>query len=218
MAQNLNLMFPLDRFYQADGRPLPEISQVDGKDIPDPYRALLVGNHDMTPTLEAFHGGRIEIQTLERLHESTSNKSATDSIDRHPKPETRDPVSGGRYPIPESPYVASADIETLGRIVVLLLEGSAKPVEFGAIIIHLDLVPPEARERILECHVPFGTILATYCIEHISRPRAFIRLEPDEMMATALGLSEPVTLYGRRNVISNLHNEVLADIIEVLPP
>jgi chorismate-pyruvate lyase len=177
MDQCLNLSFPLDRFYQSDNRHVPRISRIDGKDIPDPYRALLVGNHDMTPTLEAFHGGRIEIQTLDR----------------------------------------SYDVETLGRIVVLRMQGSTTPVEFGAIIIHLDLVPPEARETILECRIPFGTILASYCIEHVSRPRAFICVEPDELMAQVLNLKQPVTLYGRRNVISNLHNEVLADIIEVLP-
>ena len=52
MDQGLNLRFPLDRFYEADNRPLPAISQVDGDAIPAPYRALLVGNHDMTPTAE----------------------------------------------------------------------------------------------------------------------------------------------------------------------
>jgi len=202
MDQGLNLRFPLDRFYEADNRPLPAISQVDGDAIPAPYRALLVGNHDMTPTLEAFHGDRIIIQTLDRRHELTQPEVEAGEIPRS-RPGTE---------------CGSRDVETLGRIVVLLLKGSTKPVEFGAIIIHLDLVPPEARERILECRVPFGTILATYCIEHISRPRAFIRVEPDALIANTLGLTKPVTLYGRRNVISNLHNEVLADIIEILPP
>jgi hypothetical protein len=178
MAQELNILFPLDEFYVAENRPLPVVSRIRAADVPEPYRRLLVGHHDMTPTLEAFHGDRIEIQVIER----------------------------------------TVSTDTLGRIVVLLMEGSSRPVEFGAIIIHLNLVPPEARGLILEGHSPFGSILANFCIQHVSRPQAFIRVEPDALMADALGLSGPHTLYGRRNVLLTPHNEVLADIVEVLPP
>jgi chorismate-pyruvate lyase len=214
---------------------------MEGKDIPDPYRALLVGNHDMTPTLEAHHGSRIEIETLERRHEfaperhtrrveldlrPSAHQTSRAADARHSAPQTsriadtRQPVSDVQHSKPDMLRYSkkSYDVETLGRIVVLRLIADSKPVEFGAIIIHLDLVPPEAREQILECHIPFGTILASYCVEHISRPKAFIRVEPDKLIMETFGLIEPVTLYGRRNVISNLRSEVLADIIEILPP
>ncbi len=39
---------------------------VDGLQIPQPFRDLLVHERDMTPTLEAFHGQRIRLQVLER--------------------------------------------------------------------------------------------------------------------------------------------------------
>jgi hypothetical protein len=178
MNGDLNLLFPLDQFYERDGLPRPAVSRVDGADVPQPYGRLLVGDHDMTPTLEAFYGEPIEIRAIER-------RQGPDSF---------------------------------GRIVVLLLERSGKPVEFGAIIIHLEHFPPEARTRILECHCPLGTILATYHVNHVSCPRAFIRITSDAMMEEALGLDGPHTLYGRRNVLLTPQNEVLADIIEVLPP
>src|SRR5690349_11936615 len=122
MERKLNLLFPLDRFYSQASLPLPTVIQIPGEELPDPYGRLLVGNHDMTPTLEAFHGERIHIRVIERQQ----------------------------------------DADTYGRLVVLILDECAKPVEFGAIIIHLSRFPPEARERILEGQIPLGTILATY--------------------------------------------------------
>ena len=178
MDGELNLLFPLDQFYEHDGLPLPVANRVAGSDVPHPYGQLLVGDHDMTPTLEAFHGETIEIRVIERKLESDS----------------------------------------LARIVVLLLEGSGKPVEFGAIIIHLEHFPPEARDRILEGHSPLGTILATFHVDHVSCPRAFISVDSDAMIEEALCLSGPHKLYGRRNVLLTPQNEVLADIVEILPP
>jgi chorismate-pyruvate lyase len=178
MDGELNLLFPLDQFYERAALPLPLVNRVPGSHVPEPYSQLLVGSHDMTPTLEAFHGGRIEIRVIERRIETDS----------------------------------------LARVVVLLLEDSGKPVEFGAIIIHLEHFPPEARERILEGHSPLGTILATYHVDHVSCPKAFIHIESDAMMEEALCLSGRHKLYGRRNVLLTPRNELLADIIEVLPP
>ena len=40
--------------------------------MPEPYRRLLVGNHDMTPTLEAFYGERLNLRVLERQQEEES--------------------------------------------------------------------------------------------------------------------------------------------------
>src|SRR5438093_1415000 len=109
MDRELNLLFPLDQFYALASQPLPQVTQVSGEQVPEAYRSLLVGNHDMTPTLEAYHKDRIHIHVIKRM----------------------------------------LDDDTYARLVVLL-DGSAKPVEFGAIIIHLSLFPPEAREHILE--------------------------------------------------------------------
>lgn len=108
--------------------------------------------------------------------------------------------------------------DALWRQVVLLLDDSLRPVEFGAIVIYLQRFPPPARTEILEGRRPLGTILHDYRIEHKSQPHAFIRVVPDRTMREALQLSEASALYGRRNVIRNGQGEELADIVEILPP
>lgn len=66
----LNLLFPLDQFLLSVGRPLPAVVAISADEMPEPYRQLLVGNHDMTPTLEAFHHDRIVLQVLESKREA----------------------------------------------------------------------------------------------------------------------------------------------------
>ena len=62
---------PLDTFYAAAGLPLPRLQAVDGRTVAQPYRRLLVHTRDMTPTLESFHGGAIDLEVLQRrLHGS----------------------------------------------------------------------------------------------------------------------------------------------------
>jgi chorismate-pyruvate lyase len=58
--------YPLDDFYARSGRPLPPIERVSASEIPEPYRALLVHESDMTPTLEKFHGKDIHLKILQR--------------------------------------------------------------------------------------------------------------------------------------------------------
>lgn len=56
--------YPLDEFYLAAGLPLPLIEPVPGNAVPEPFRSLLVHEHDMTPTLEEFHGGLVHLHVL----------------------------------------------------------------------------------------------------------------------------------------------------------
>ncbi len=65
-AAALSLAHPLDEFYAAAGQPLPPLAQVEGEAVPEPYRRLLVHQNDMTPTLEAFHGGSVHLDVLGR--------------------------------------------------------------------------------------------------------------------------------------------------------
>jgi chorismate-pyruvate lyase len=174
----LKLLYPLDEFYAPAGLALPPVHQVEGADVPEPSRQLLVHNRDMTPTLEAFHGERIHLRVLARR------------------------LDGDAY----------------ARQVVLVLNGSARPVEFGAIVIHLQHFPPPAREAILEGRRPLGTILHDHRILHQSRPLSFIRVMSDGVMNEALHLPEAQALYGRRNVIRDGDGNELADIVEILPP
>jgi chorismate-pyruvate lyase len=104
------------------------------------------------------------------------------------------------------------------RQVVLTLNGSARPVEFGAIVIHLEHFSPAAREEILEGQRPLGTILHDHEVLHQSRPLCFIRVTSDGVMNEALHLRDSQALYGRRNVIRDAEGNELANIVEILPP
>ena len=58
------IAYPLDDFYAQARRPLPPIKAVNGADVPEPYRTLLVHDADMTPTLEKFHHAQIHLRVL----------------------------------------------------------------------------------------------------------------------------------------------------------
>jgi chorismate-pyruvate lyase len=178
MNHQVRLLYPLDEFYSQAGLSLPSVRPVEGEDVPEPFQQLLVHENDMTPTLEAFHGGQLSVRVLMRRLEG----------------------------------------DTYARHVLLTLNGSAKPVEFGAIVINLQHFPPAAREEILQERRPLGTILAKRHVEHTSRPLAFIRVTSDDRMKEALHLNGTPTLYGRRNVLRDANGNVLAEIVEILPP
>jgi hypothetical protein len=57
-------VYPLDDFYARAGLPLPAIERIQGTEVPEPYRSLLVHEKDMTPTLENFHQTEIHLRTL----------------------------------------------------------------------------------------------------------------------------------------------------------
>jgi chorismate-pyruvate lyase len=174
----MRLLYPLDEFYARAGLPLPTVDPVQGADVPEPCRRLLVHDSDMTPTLEAFHGARIHLRVLARQLEG----------------------------------------EDYARQVLLLLNGSDRAVEYGAIVIHLEHFPPAAREEVLEGQRPLGTILHDHRISHQSSPLAFIRVGADGEINRTLGLEEARPLYGRRNVIRDAAGNELANIVEILPP
>jgi hypothetical protein len=104
------------------------------------------------------------------------------------------------------------------REVVLVLDGSEKPVEFGAIKIQLDRFPEKVRQEILREQYPLGHLLKDFAIEYQSCPRAFLRVASDKTINGLLGLSGAHLLYGRRNTLLNPAGESLAEIVEILPP
>lgn len=59
-----DLLQPLAYFRRNGGRALPAFELVEGANVPQPYRDLLVHQGDMTSRLEAFHGGIIELDVL----------------------------------------------------------------------------------------------------------------------------------------------------------
>ncbi len=128
---------------------------------------------------------------------------------------TLEEFHGGRIGIRVLSKRQSGD--AYARQVVLVLN-AGQPVEFGGIIIHLQHFPPAAREQILEGKLPLGTILATHKIQHKSSPLAFFRVTSDRVINEALGLTGAHELYGRRNVLLDERGNVLANVVEILPP
>jgi chorismate-pyruvate lyase len=129
-------------------------------------------------------------------------------------------------PTLEKFHQAPIHLEVLGRRragdayfreVILRLDGSNRPVEFGAIKIHLDRFPAAAREEILREHLPLGHILSEYKISHTSRPSAYLRLASDKLINRVLELTGAQVLYGRRNTLYDPEQRPLAEIIEILP-
>jgi len=104
------------------------------------------------------------------------------------------------------------------REVVLLLDGTDQPVEFGAIKINLDLVAAHVREQILAEQRPLGHILEENKIPHGIRPSAFLRLASDLFINDALKLTGAQVLFGRHNTLVDSQERPFAEIVEILPP
>ncbi len=103
------------------------------------------------------------------------------------------------------------------RQVALHLDGSEKPVEFGAIKVSLLLFPPKARQLILEQRVPLGSILKECQVTHSTAAKAFFRVVPDDLIASVLQLSNRNILYGRKATIMDPQKRPLSEIVEILP-
>lgn len=67
LSRIAHLLTPLDDFYAAEGRGMPDIVPLAGDAVVEPYRTLLVHENDMTPTLEAFCGERLHLRVLEAI-------------------------------------------------------------------------------------------------------------------------------------------------------
>lgn len=106
----------------------------------------------------------------------------------------------------------------LCRMVVLELDGTDHPVEFGTIRIHLQQFDAAARLDILAGSKPLGAILNEYNVAYQSRPVRFFRVDSNAQMNEAFGLAASATLYGRRNRLSDKSDRTLAEVVEILPP
>ncbi len=101
---------------------------------------------------------------------------------------------------------------------MLQTEPDDKPTEYGAIEVNLNALPEETQALVLEAKQPLGGILNDHRIPYSSSPRAFIKVVPDGPIVEAFGTVEADYLFGRSNVISGLNGEVIAQIVEILPP
>lgn len=173
-----DLMRPLAEFYAMNGQTVPNVEPIEGEDMPQPYRQLLVHSNDMTPTLEEYWKQSIHLRPL--------------SVNR--------------------------EGDLLTRQVVLVASENHRPVEFGAIKIHLQRLPEPVQKLIIEGHTPLGAILREHQVEHRSRPSGFFRIASDAVTTTSFDLHNDHTLYGRHNLLLNLDDKPIAEVVEILPP
>ena len=106
----------------------------------------------------------------------------------------------------------------LTRQVVLELEGSNQPVEFGAIRIDLTAFEEQTQALIVAGEVPLGAMLEKHQVVHESHPQAYFRILADSPMQTALQLGESSWLFGRHNLHLDENGKTMAEIVEILPP
>ena len=59
-----SILYPLDFVYARAGVASPTVKRVAPREIPEPYRSLLVHESDMTITLERHFGGRVTLRPL----------------------------------------------------------------------------------------------------------------------------------------------------------
>jgi len=104
------------------------------------------------------------------------------------------------------------------RQVVLVLDDSGEPVEFGANRIRLEMFPEEARRLILEEREPLGHILRDFAILHTCEPNAFLRVASDRLISEALNLRGAQILYGRHNRLYNSNGQLISEVVEILRP
>lgn len=105
----------------------------------------------------------------------------------------------------------------LVRASVLTRHTDGKPVEFGAIGIHLDKLPENARQEAIEGVIPFGAILERHEVAHSSHPSGFFRISVDSRLAELLGATSGQVLFGRCNELRCADGSSLAHVVEVLP-
>lgn len=108
--------------------------------------------------------------------------------------------------------------DLLLRRVVLLAD--ERPVEYGAIRIHLNAFTPEAREKIEAGQTPLGAILRTTDMPYRCQPRGYFRVEADPVtrQGLSLGSQGDIVLYGRLAHLTGPEGRTLAQVVEILPP
>jgi len=59
-----DLLYPLSHFFALSGQVLPPCEIINSDEMPEPYRALLVHQGDMTSRLEKFHSAPMTLRVL----------------------------------------------------------------------------------------------------------------------------------------------------------
>lgn len=183
-------LFPLEWFYKLKNKPVPSFHFLSKSELPQPYRKLLAHDRDMTSTLKKFHEAEsIRVEALETVSEGALYHRLVTLW----------------VPDNNTPPALDPSLE--------------KPVEFGAIRIHLNRFPDQAQDWILQESRPLGRILHDANVAYISRPEKFFQTKTDDWIGQALRMPPSTTVYGRCNVLwdGNEPEHPLAEIVEILP-
>ena len=130
-------------------------------------------------------------------------------------------------PTLESFYESTIHIERLNvvpdrdecsREVVLRLDTSKKPVEYGASRIFLHTLPAQAVDLICEGHMPLGSILNQCGCHHTVELSGFFKVKPTSFFTNVFSSTHGTPLYGRRNSLVALDGNPIAEVCEILPP
>src|SRR4051812_17929404 len=69
------LLHPLNEFYEQAGMALPATVRVEAADVPEPYRSLLVHDHEMTLTLESAYSRPVKLRVQKYdLHDNVFSR------------------------------------------------------------------------------------------------------------------------------------------------
>lgn len=178
LLNGIDILAPLYYFYQSSYHVFPELKMLDGEELPEPAKQLLVHDDDMTPTLIHYFGQDIYLQVLHTEEEHLVIK----------------------------------------REVILHLEETQEPVEFGAIKIDLSCMPAHVQDIIREGKKPLGGILHEHHVAHTSHPSGYFQVSSDDIMQRAFSFHDQPVLYGRCNMLRYENGNTLAEVVEVLPP
>lgn len=135
-------------------------------------------------------------------------------------------TNGDMTPTLEKFHHCKLHLKVLGRVhsgeeyrrQVLLLDPLERPVEFGAIRIHLSALLPAVQKQVLAGQRPLGGVLIENSVPHRSQPRAYFSVVGDDLINRALGVSKPCVLYGRCNTLITDDGILIAEVVEILPP
>jgi hypothetical protein len=101
---------------------------------------------------------------------------------------------------------------------VLLLDADGTPVEMGLIRIILKHIPNSIYSEVVNGSRPLGTLLIEAQVNQTCHPQGFFSVQSDNFFEELFQLKESCLMYGRCNLLKNPDGEIIAEVMEVLPP
>lgn len=157
-------------FYSPD-QPPGEFTRIEpGQRLPEPFNQLLNHEAHMTVTVEAFHGGPVDV----RVHQT---KYGGD-----------EPGSDGK----------SSDVKSwYAREITLHRQSDQSPVQYGIVRLNIDLLAPNVWEEIQGQGIPLGRVLIQHGVLREVELCELWQVVPHAPIAKLLNTPVGSTVYGR---------------------